>query len=308
MSATQPGPSERSDRKHPNMHQGGIGPVLLILATVLLFPVTDAITKMLAGALPVVEVAWGRLVFQSLAVALFAVAASVRLRTTRVLLQLSRSLLHIANIGLLTGALSLLPLGTAVTILFTFPILIAALAGPLLGERVATRSWVAVLLGFAGTIIILRPGFPGSYLGVFLAFGAALASAVFQIVTRRLVFTDAPLATILYSSVGAAFVASLATVPTWIPPSASEWGWLALLGVLGGVVNWLIVTAFRYASPAVIAPLSYGEIIGAAILGYFVFGEVPDAYLMIGATLIIVSGAWIAWNEAGGRNARLPTA
>jgi drug/metabolite transporter (DMT)-like permease len=302
----------RGDSGRPDMHRGGIAPVLLILASVLLFPVTDAIAKMLAGTLPVVEVAWGRLVFQSLAIAVLAGTAGVRLRTTRWRLQLSRSLLHVANIALLVGALSLLPLGTAVTILFTFPILITALAVPLLGERVGARSWVAVLLGFAGTMIILRPGFPGSYLGVALAFGAALASAVFQIVTRRLVLTDAPLATLLYSSVGAAMIASLAAVPAWIPPSPSEWAWLALLGVLGGAVNWLVATAFRYVSPAVIAPLSYGEIIGAAALGYLFFGEVPDAYFVIGAALIIVSGAWIAWKGASGRNADgnapLPTA
>jgi drug/metabolite transporter (DMT)-like permease len=308
VSATELAKAGRGESKRPEARRGGLAPVLLILASVVVFPVTDAIAKMLASALPIVEVASGRLVFQSVFVAALALAAGAPLRTKRVMLQFSRSLLHVANIALLTAALSLLPLGTAVTILFTFPILITALAVPLLGERVESSRWAAVLLGFAGTVIILRPGFPGSYIGVVLALGAALASAVFQIVTRRLVFTDAPLATVLYSSVCATIIALPAAVPAWVPPSLGQWGWLMLLGILGGMVNWLVITAFRYASPAVVAPLSYGEIIGAAVLGYFFFGEVPDRYLVVGATLIIISGGWIGWKEASGRKVSQPTA
>jgi drug/metabolite transporter (DMT)-like permease len=311
VSATKPAERRRRRERRP-IERARLVPVLLMLATVILFPVSDAIAKLLTGALPVVEVVWGRLFFQSLVVAALAAAGGARLRTTRLPLQLGRALLFFANIVMMIAALSLLPLGTAITILFTFPIFVTALAVPLLGERIGAGRWAAVLIGFAGTIVIIRPGFPGSYLGVVLALAAALASAAFQIMTRRLASTEAPVATLLYTSVGGAVLASLAALPAWLPPSLGQWGLLALSGVLGGAVNWLVIKAFSYASPAVLAPLSYGEILGAALLGFLLFGEVPDARLASGAVLIIASGAWSAWMEATGRHPeplpRSPTA
>ena len=273
----------------------------LMLSTVLLFPVSDAIAKFLAVRVPVLEIVWGRLFFQSLVVGLLAFGAGAgrRLRSRRPGLQAVRALLLLANIVSFITALTLMPMATAVTILFVSPIMVVALSAPLLAERVAPRRWLAVLLGFVGASVAVNPGLPDAYLGAALALGSALAAALFQIVTRPLVMVDPPVATLFYTSLGGAALAALALPFLWTALGPAEWGLLVFSGALGGVTNWLVLRAFSYATPAVLAPLSYAEILGAAFLGWLVFGEVPDPRLALGAVLIVAAAALSAWPDSG---------
>ena len=278
------------------MDRGHARAVIMILSSTFLFPVTDAIGKLLAMQIPVPQVVWGRLFFQCLVIALISFYRSNRSRlgTKSPLLQLSRSILWFANIMLLIAALPLMPLATAVTVLFTYPIFVTLFSGPLLGEEIGARRWTAVLLGFAGTALAMRPGFGVTMWGILLVVGAAVAAALFQIVTRRLAATDPSFATLFYTSLGSAVLSSLALKLDWVPLTIPQWELLALSGIVGGASSWLVIEAFSRATPAALAPLSYFEILWAAVLGLLLFQEIPDGWMILGALLIIAGSAYSA--------------
>jgi drug/metabolite transporter (DMT)-like permease len=284
----------RSDR-HDNYVKGA----LFMLATVVLLPVSDTIAKALTLEMPVLQVVWGRLFFQGLVAASFVVARGFwcHVRTQRLGLQFGRSVLFLCSIGLFIWALSSVPLATAVALLFIFPILVTAFSA-LLGEKITLSRWIAVWVGFAGAITIIRPGFEATSWGALLVLCSAVISAISQFVTRHLVLIDSALTTLLYTSIGGGLVVSLLVCTSWMPMTATQWIWLALSGIVGGVVNFVMFKAFEYATPSLLAPFSYGEIPCATILGFLIFHDVPDLWTVVGAGLIILSGLYIARADA----------
>ena len=218
----------------------------------------------------------------------------------------------IGSMGMLTGfgALMLLPLPQATALSYAIPILTVVLAAIFLGERIRVVRISAVLMGLAGISIILWPDLVDSAdrssdartLGVTLALFAALFGATAQVVVRRLVRTEDTPAIVFYFML-AATVVSLATWPlgvfgAWVVPTPLEAGLLVASGLLGGLGQALLTSAYRYADASLIAPFDYASMIFAIVIGYALFDEVPKATTLVGAAVVIAAGALIIWRES----------
>ena len=196
--------------------------------------------------------------------------------------------------------LAKMPLVNALTLGFTAPLMLTALSGPLLGESVGWRRWLAVLSGFAGVLIVLRPGTG------FLSFPAlaVLASAFCYAclaVTARHLHTESSYSLAVYVVAGPLAISGvfLLAEVSWVPPQGPAWILFALAGACS-VVAWLgIVNGYRLAAPGILAPLEYLTLVGGAIAGYFLWNEVPDAWVVAGAAVIIASGMYVVFREVG---------
>ncbi len=281
---------------------------LFVIATYALFPSSDAIAKHLTARLDVVQIIWAIFVFQALIIVpvLLVRHGPGLLRTRRPGLQAGRALITVISTLLYIKALSFIALADAVAILMVTPLLVVALSVPLLRERVGVRRWSAVVVGFAGALIIIRPGLGVAHWASLLVLASALLFALFQIATRSLGLTDRPETTLIYVSGGAAIAASAVASFTWAAPAPELWGWLALAGVLSGGAHFAIIKALQLASPSVLAPFVYTELIAATIIGYLFFGDFPDALTWLGAAVIVLSGLYVLHREGSAGDKKWP--
>jgi drug/metabolite transporter (DMT)-like permease len=225
--------------------------------------------------------------------------------TRRPLVQIGRSLLMLVSNGVFVLAIGKVPLATASAIGFTSPLIVTALSVPLLREQVGWRRWSAVCVGFAGALLIIRPGHALADPAVLLLLASSAAYALYQIATRWVMAHDSPATGIIF----AALVGSLATTTVLpfvfvMPRSLFDLALFLALGCLGGLGHFFVIKAFQAAPAAVIAPLGYIELIGTTILGYLIFGNFPDALTWVGALIIIASGLYIAMRERVRRGIR----
>lgn len=273
--------------------------ILLIVATVCLFPITDSISKLLTADMPIVQIVWGKLFFHTIIlVPMLLTRGGVGLLRSRHLpLQIGRSLLLLFSMLIFVTALSFIPLAQAIAALYVSPIFVTALSVPLLGERVGIHRWFAVAIGFTGAMIVVRPGFGVVHWAAILPLVAALASALFQISTRRLAAIDPPFTTLLYTAFAGVALASLLVIPWWVPLSAAQWGLLAVGGAVSALASYLVIRAFQHAAASVLAPIGYVEILTASIAGFVIFGDIPDRWTVAGAVVIAASGLYIARRE-----------
>lgn len=196
--------------------------------------------------------------------------------------------------------LSRMPLVDALTLGFTAPLMVTALSVPFLGERVGWRRWAAVVAGFIGVLIILRPGTTQVSLASVSVLIAAFTYACMAITSRKLASTESGYALSVYVIAGPMIVSgTLIGNNGWQAPDTPGW----LLFVLAGassVITWVgIIGAYRRASPALLAPFEYTALIGGAIAGYLIWNEVPDQWVLVGATVIIASGLFVVYREIG---------
>jgi drug/metabolite transporter (DMT)-like permease len=225
--------------------------------------------------------------------------------TRRPLVQLGRSALMLASNSVFVLAIGTVPLATASAIGFTSPMLVTALSVPLLGEQVGWRRWSAVVVGFSGALLIIRPGSGFHNPAVFLLLTSALAYALYQIATRWVMAYDNPATGIIFAallgSLGTSVILPFIFV---MPKSLFDLAMFLSLGCLGGLGHFLVIKAFQAAPASVIAPLGYVELIGTATLGYFIFSNFPDSLTWVGALIIIGSGLYIAMRERRRREVR----
>ena len=195
-------------------------------------------------------------------------------------------------------ALRHLQLAEATSIYFMGPMLITALAGPLLGEWAGWRRWAAIGVGLVGMFVITRPGFGVFGIGHLLALASTLSYALYGIMTRSMGATETAESMIFYSAL-APVVLMLPIVPASasMPASGLLWALLLLLGVFGGLGHYLLIVAFKRATAAALAPYPYLQIVWVVILGYVVFGDLPDFWTVLGACIIIASGLYIVHRE-----------
>jgi len=195
-------------------------------------------------------------------------------------------------------AIGRVPLATASAIGFTSPLIVTGLSVPLLSERVGWRRWSAVLVGFAGALIIIRPGSGFSDPAVLLLLLSALAYALYQIATRWVTRHDNAATGIVFAALVGSLAMSLVMPFTFVMPRTVLDGALfCSLGLLGGLGHYLVIRAFQLGPAAVIAPLGYVELVGSTVLGYLLFSNFPDLWTWVGAGVIIGSGAFIALRE-----------
>lgn len=277
----------------------------LMLLALLFFSCLDTVAKLLSQThtIPVAQLSWMRFIVQFvlllLLVPAFGVMSVSNLFATRKFgQQLVRSTLMAATTVFNFLALQHLRLDQTITIVFLAPLVVALLAGPLLGEWVGWRRFLAILVGFAGILIAVRPGFGDVPPGVIYSFLGMLAYALFMLQTRHLARFDPPLVTLFYSMfVGTAFGLPIAAL-TWVwPADALTWLMLLSLGILGGVGHYLFILAYGLAPASAVAPFLYAQFISMAGLGYLVFGDVPDLWTFAGAVVIAAAGIYLVHRE-----------
>ena len=269
-------------------------------------PALNAIVKYLVADYHMAQIIWFRCVVHlGFMVALFAPAMGRRLFAPRhPWLQSIRSLTQLVTFALIWCALIWMPMTTVTMVLFTGPLILVALSVPFLGERVGPRRWAAVFVGFAGVLIVIRPGADVAHWASLLVLGGAFFYAVYQIQTRKLAGRDDPRTTAVYTILAAFFVATVAVPFFWTwPAGAVDWLLLLALGVFGGLSHYFIIKAYQYAEASLLGPFDYSQLVGASVLGFLVFGEIPDTWTWVGTAVIIASGLYIAHREARARQA-----
>ena len=268
--------------------------------TFLCFALLDCGAKWLVQTLPVLQVVWLRFLFH----AVFSTALTARkfrsgvLRTRRPKLQFVRAMFMPVMTGLNFWALQYLQLAETGAIQFSVPIIIALIAAPMLGERMDRARWAAIAVGFIGVLIIVRPGTHGFHPALLLSIINAVLYALFNLMTRQLAAHDSPETTQLFSSVGATLAITPFALATWqAPPGVLQWAILVLIGISGGLGHYLLALAHRYAPASVLAPFLYQQIVWMVLLGYLVFGDIPDSAVAIGAAIVIASGGYLLYRE-----------
>jgi len=268
------------------------------------FTFLNVAVKALRDDLPTVQLVWVRtLGHLLLVIAVFAPRHGLRLfETHHPVFQLVRSCLLLISTAFYVTALGFVGLATAATISFMTPCLIAVLAGPMLGERVGPRRWAAVGMGMLGVLIVARPGAEAANLASLLVLGSATASALYDLLTRRVLASDPPETAVGYAAVVGAVVLGLVMPLVWTAPKSWTAGAILLsLGLWGGLGHYFTARAYHCAPASVVAPFSYLQLVGAAIGGYLAFSEIPGAGVWIGAALIIASGLFLVYAEGRAR-------
>lgn len=277
----------------------------LMALTVTLFACLDAAGKYLATVtgVPVIQIMWLRFLGQFVLILLFVPALGIlsarRLFVTRKPgLQFIRSLMMAATTGFNFLALKYLRLDQTIAIIFLTPLVVALLAGPFLSEWVGWRRLVAILIGFAGILLVVRPGFAEVHPAVLYSFAAMLAYAVFSLLTRHLVAYDPPLVLLFYSM----FVGTILPIPfvldQWVaPPDLPVWLLLASLGILGGTGHYFYILAHRLAPASTVGPFIYLQAVSMTALGFIVFSDVPDLWTIAGLGVVIASGVYLLHRE-----------
>jgi drug/metabolite transporter (DMT)-like permease len=282
-----------------------LGAVLFLLGAQGMFNLVDATGKYLVQDFPVVTVVWARYFFHLLfMIAYIAVHWEPGvLQSRRPGLQITRAVVLLGFALFLFAALKFLPQAEAVAISFVAPLLILSLAGPLLGEHVGWARWMAVIAGFIGMLIVVRPGSGLAPIGIAFALATLLCNAAFQLLTRKLAMTERPLATILYSAAVGTAGATLLLPFDWPDHWPNTWQAMLFLsfGITGSISHLLLIRAYRLAPASFIAPFIYGHIVMATISGWIFFGQFPDGATLAGIATICASGALIALYEQSKR-------
>lgn len=275
----------------------GIG---LVTVATMCFAALDAAAKWLVADLPVAEVVWLRFVthlgWMLLLLAPTMGWALVKMASWR--LQLLRGTMLGAMTGLNFVALQYLQLAETGAIQFSVPLLIALLSAWWLKERLDARRWVAIVAGFAGVLLVIRPGSHAFHPAILLSVANAVLYAVFNLLTRRLAATESPESMQFVSALcAAAWLAPLALWQWRTPEGGLTWALVAATGFFGGVGHLCVARAHRYASAAVLGPFLYQQILYMTLAGWLVFHQVPDAFVIAGALVVVLSGLYLLWLE-----------
>lgn len=271
-----------------------------------LLTISDGFVKWLTDGYPVTQIIVIRGVFILLPLFLLAwrMGRFSSLRVSRPGWQAVRALLFTASVFLFLNGLRFNPLAINTAIAFASPLIITALAAPLLGEAVGWRRWSAVLAGFFGVLVIVRPFGDAINLFALLPLATAVTSAFQDIVTRRIGDTESALSMLLCSTILVMLVAAgFMFDGSWRTPTPLDFGMLILTGLLSGAAHYLLIETFVLAEAAVVSPFRYSALVWGLLIGFFVWGDVPTGLDWIGILLIVGSGIYIIHREARRRRA-----
>jgi len=275
--------------------------ITLVIAATSFFATLDTTTKFVSASVPLLMALWFRYFFQ--AVATTAVVLPLRglsvLRTAHPKFQCLRGLLLLLSSLFAFLSLKYMPVAEFTAIGAIVPLLITLLAATALGEKVSALRWLLVLGGFAGTLIIIRPGGEDFTWALLLPLGMVATNTGFQVLTSRLAKTEDPITMHLYTGWVGTLLASLALPFVWTAlPSWSLWGWLLLMGVAATVGHFMLILGYMRAPAATLTPYLYAQIAFAMVGGWIAFSHVPDGWSMIGMLMIAICGALGAWLTA----------
>lgn len=275
----------------------GIG---LMISAMAVLPFLDAIAKYLGQqGVPVMQIVWARLFFGAFLTLPFALrlAGPRGLIPNMPLMHAVRAALMIAATGFFFAALHSLSIADTLAIFFVQPLIVTMLSPLVLGEKVGIRRWAAVLIGFIGTLIIIRPGFQELNPGVFLALGSGASLAIYLLLTRRIAGSAPAMVTTFYTSLMGAIITSVIVLFVWQTPTTEQWMFFVLLSAIANGGHFLIIRAYDHAEASLLAPLAYTEMIMATIVGWYVFGDFPDVWTFVGVGILIACAVYISWRE-----------
>lgn len=285
----------------PALNADALRGIMFMCLACSLFPLLNACAKLLGNSYPITEVVWARYAGHLLVIlVMFMPRRGWRLFVARRPgMQSLRSLLLFGSTAFYFTALHFLPLATAASISFTSPFIVMGLSVWLLGERVGIHRIGAALLGFAGALIIIRPGFEGTHWATLLVLASATSFAFYSVLTRKVAGIDTAETMITYAALVGVVVATLALpLFPWVwPASALDFALFAVMGICGGVGHLFVIKAFTYGQASMISPFNYVQLIGATVLGYLVFDSFPDAWTWLGAAMIVAGGLYVAYRE-----------
>ena len=273
--------------------------ILLIVASVVLFSLSDAMSKLLRlQGLPAVEIAWLRyIVFVVLALGLAAHGRVLRVRPKRLRLQLLRGVTLVGSAVLFVAGLGQLQIAEATAITYISPGFVTALSILFLGEKVGIRRWAAVAAGFLGVLIVIRPGSGAIQSAALFPLASALCWAATIVITRRMGAGDRTETTVLWSA-GTGLVILTALVPfDFVVPSLAQLGLGLAHGICSSLGQYIVILAYRQAAASALAPFSYVQLLFSTTLGWLIFAAVPDWGTLLGAAVIIGSGLYTVHRE-----------
>ena len=264
-----------------------------------ILPFMDTIAKYLSSDLSFFQITWARYfftVFFTLPLIFFFFKKNLTW-TSEPKLQFFRGLtLFFANI-LFFYSISIISMAKALTLAFVAPLITTALSPLFLGEKVGFRRWSAVLIGFVGSLIVVRPGFIEFNLASVAALGTGFFYGIYLIITRKLHSSDSPLLTLLLTGVVGGVIATFFVPFVWINPNFNQWLLLALMGIFACLGHLFLILSLKYADASKLAPFSYFEIFTNVILGYYFFGDFPHYWTWFGLSIIVFSGIYISFRE-----------
>ena len=264
-----------------------------------LLPFMDTIAKYLSSDLSFFQITWARYfftVFFALPFMFFFFRNNLKW-TTQPKLQIFRGLLlFFANI-LFFYSISIISMAKALTLAFVAPLITTALSPFILGEKVGFRRWSAVIVGFIGSLVVIRPGLIDFNLATIASLGTGFFYGIYLIVTRKLHASDSPLLTLLLTGVVGFIIASFFVPIVWVNPTLNQWSLLALMGIFACLGHYFLILSLKYADASKLAPFGYFEIVTNVILGYYFFTDFPDKWTWLGLSIIIFSGIYISYRE-----------
>jgi len=273
--------------------------IVLNLSAWVMLPIMDGFAKYLSSTLPVLQITWSRYFF-TVVIVLPIMLIFFRKNLTwteKPKLQLIRGLiLFCANI-LFFYSISIISLAKALTLAFIAPLIVTALSPVLLGEKVGFRRWTAVVIGFIGSLVVIRPGFVEFNLASIAALGTGVLYGFYLIITRKLHDADNPLLTLLLTGIVGAILGTMIIPTIWVQPTITEWYMMFAIGFFASIGHLFLILSLKYADASKLAPFSYFEIVTNIIIGYFFFNHFPDYWHFLGLCIIISSGIYIFRRE-----------
>ncbi|MDP1749526.1 MAG: DMT family transporter [Reyranella sp.] len=272
--------------------------VLFMCIACALFPIMNGIVKLLAVSYDAQQIVWFRIVSHLVLVAavFMPLMGLGLLRTRRIGTQFVSSVMMLLSTLFFFSAVKYVPVAEAISVTFVAPLAVVLLAWPLLGERITLFRMAAVVVGFSGVLIVIRPGSAVFQWASVLLLGSAMCYAIYQILIRRLAGIDQPATSIFYSVLLGAILMSLWLPFVWKTPATwTDWALLCSLGLFGALGHYCVAKAMTYASANFVAPFNYTQMIGSVIVGYLMFAEVPDFYTWLGTAVIVGAGLMVGW-------------
>jgi drug/metabolite transporter (DMT)-like permease len=284
--------------------------IALILLSTIFLGTSDVTSKYLSATLPSVEIAWIRFVVFAIIMvpAMVPGTAIYSLRTTSIPLQLLRGTALLGSSLFFITGLRYLPIAEASATGFVSPLFVTALSIIFLAEKVGVRRWIATATGLFGVLVILRPGTSAFHVAAFLPIVSAFCWATTLIMTRMMSGKEHSSTIMTYSSIAGVAIMTAMVPFAWVAPTWHDIMFGILVGVASTAGQWIVVLAFRYADASVLAPFSYTQLLWVSILGFLVFGEVPDTWTIVGASFIVASGLYTAHRERVRRSQLLDVA
>jgi len=274
-----------------------------LLAWVML-PIMDGFAKYLSADLPVLQITWARYFFTvafTFPIMFFFYRNQLKWSDKPKLQFIRGLILLIANICFFYS-ISVISLAKALTLAFVAPLIVTAFSPMFLGEKVGFRRWSAVVIGFVGSLVVIRPGFVEINLASLAALGTGIMYGFYLIITRKLSTSDNPLLTLLLTGVVGAVIITCVMPFVWVTPSLNQWSMMAAIGVFACIGHLFLILSLKYADASKLAPFSYFEIITNIIIGYYFFSDFPDNWTFLGLFIIVLSGIYISRRESTVKN------